>query len=498
MSNNIAFIDFQKPYRNQGVIEAEVPLGFLFLSHPLKKEGYSTKLFSYWKGVHNLNNFLNDIVAYNPKICALNGTFGIFGSELVEILEKIKSKLPDIISIFGGIAVSSCPESYLQEKCVDYVCLGEGEFSFLQFCNAVFSGNNPQDIPGICNNLKDREINNEIQIIPDLSKVDMDLDLIDWNDYTKKIGKSVILYSLQTSRGCPFSCNFCYRSAIKVKYRMFPIEKIISWVSYIKSKTNCNYITMIDDHFFVNKRRSFELIKRFDSIGVSLSNLDLRMEDINDELFDFAQRYNIKSFFVGLESPLDHVLKRINKRITNQQIENVCNILQRWPNIAIAGSLMLCTPGMTDQDLVKTINFAIEKLKTIPNFVMDFTVFKPFPGTVFYKEIISHYPQYTIKTLKDYEICGSNGRYGLEWCSVSEKYRLYIYELKDFFMFNSRVYRMLSEKKIPLANIQFKIMEYQLKHFKLISIVNIIFYFSWNFLWTIQPFRIWFLRRIGR
>jgi len=354
MNNRVAFIDFQKPLRFD-YIEPEVPLGFLFLSHAVKRDGFATKLFSYWQGRDNLADFVAQVAAFEPDVIAMSGICGAFAVDMMVILEALKARLAKAISIFGGVGVTISPEAYLNEKAVDYVCLGEGDKVFLDFCRMVRNGQVPAAIPGIYGKDDFDRRPHEVQVIQDLSGLDMDMELIDWNPF---VGDGV-LRSLQTSRGCPFACHFCYRSAIKAKYRMFPVEKVLGWARYVKARTDCRQVRIIDDHFFVDKHRSIEVITKYREAGIGMVSLDLRMEDITGDLFATIARIGIDSLFVGLESPIDRILKGMNKRTSRAVIDKAFSVVRQFRSINVGTQMILGVPGMSDGDLKETIGYSI-------------------------------------------------------------------------------------------------------------------------------------------
>jgi radical SAM superfamily enzyme YgiQ (UPF0313 family) len=432
VNKRIAFIDFQKPVRF-GHLEPEAPLAFLFLSHSLKAAGYETRLFSFWEGTHDRERFYQDVVAYEPKVLAMNGTFGVFASDLVALLGPIKERLPDAVSIFGGIAATTSPAAYLREPLVDYVCLGEGDSVIVDFCESVSKGQSPVDIPGIyrLDDLSRRPL--EAQIVDDLAKVDLDLELIDWTLYATNTDGKIFLRSLQTSRGCPFSCSFCYRSAVRVPYRRFPIERMLTWLGHIKERTRCDFIRIVDDHFFVNEGHAKAVIQEFHQLGVGLEALDLRAETIKHELLSFATANGVRSMFMGSESPVDDILKRMNKRITRTSIDQAIEVIRQYPQITFGTQLMLGTPGMNDDDVSKYVDFAISTTKSTPNLSVNFVVFVPFPGSLFSQEIAKTWPQYAFDTVQSMSQLSTNARFGLEWTSLSAAVKDKVYGIRELF-----------------------------------------------------------------
>lgn len=124
--------------------------------------------------------------------------------ELVAILKKVS---PQTIIALGGPEISY---EYEDQKCFaycDYVICGEGDVEFSNLCQKILSGNPPQSKV-----LKPQP--------PDLAKLALPYDC-----YTDKDIKHRIIY-VESSRGCPFKCEFCL-SSLDERVRYFPIEDFL-------------------------------------------------------------------------------------------------------------------------------------------------------------------------------------------------------------------------------------------------------------------------------
>lgn len=448
MNKRIAFIDYIKPVRTE-TTELEAPLAFLFLSHAARSAGYETRFFLFRQDDRHLEDLVDEILAFDPRVLAFNGTFGVFAPDSVELARKLKKKSGHAVTIFGGISCTVSPQAYLEDPAVDYVCLGEGEKVFVDFCRAVCHDLEPKEIPGIYNrdDLGRRPF--EAQVIADLSQVDLDMDLIDWNLYTRKRGDTVTLYSLQSSRGCPFSCSFCYRSSVPCKYRVFPEEKLLNWVKYLKDRIDFQYISFIDDHFFVNKRHCISLVKKIYEMGIKLTRLDIRMEDISDELFSLVDRYEVGGLFVGLESPIDDVLDRMNKKTSRRMIDQALDVVRRWPRVQVLAQLMLGVPRMNARELMETIRFAADRLQDTPNLRLGFVPYIPLPGTRFTQEIVSNWPHYQMDGLDDIAELSTSGRFDLEWTDLTPELKNKMYDVRGLFFLYDLFYRQSFREDFP-------------------------------------------------
>ena len=124
----------------------------------------------------------------------------------LEVARAIKTRL-DVPIIFGGVHPSAVPEICLENECVDYVCVGEGEQAIVELCDVLpSSGHRPRKpIANLWWRDGERLVRGPtapfIQDLDSLPYFDKEL----WQDELR-LGDN---YITMTSRGCPYRCTFC-------------------------------------------------------------------------------------------------------------------------------------------------------------------------------------------------------------------------------------------------------------------------------------------------
>jgi len=182
---------------------------------------------------------------------------------------------------------------------------------------------------------------------------------------------------IQTSRGCPFACNFCAVTTIfGHKYRLRPIKDVLSEIETLKH----DYVFFYDDNIIGSQRYSKELFqslipykKRW--IGQASTTV------ISDpELLKLMAKSGCKGLFVGFESLSEENLRDSHKIHNNpKKYEEVVKRLHD-NGIAISGAFVF---GLDDDDISvfeKTLEFAMDlELDTA-----QFNWLTPYPGTPIY------------------------------------------------------------------------------------------------------------------
>jgi radical SAM superfamily enzyme YgiQ (UPF0313 family) len=122
---------------------------------------------------------------------------------------------------------------------------------------------------------------------------------------------------IQTSRGCPFNCDFCLVSKIfgrKMRYR--EVDDVVTEIRSAPSK----YFFFVDDNLTINRRYAKELMKALIPLKISwgcMCSLDVAQDEELLELMAEAGCFNI---LIGFESlnpdSLDETHKKHNKAAT--------------------------------------------------------------------------------------------------------------------------------------------------------------------------------------
>jgi radical SAM superfamily enzyme YgiQ (UPF0313 family) len=109
--------------------------------------------------------------------------------------------------------------------------------------------------------------------------------------------------TVQTARGCPFSCEFCAASMrLSPFYRVKPVQNVIAEIRHIKQFQPEPFIEFADDNTFVNKRHGRRLMRALQRENVRwFTETDVSVAE-DDELLALMRDAGCVQVLIGFES----------------------------------------------------------------------------------------------------------------------------------------------------------------------------------------------------
>jgi len=340
-----------------------------------------------------------------------------------QILDIVReSKKREKIVVAGGPLVTTSPDAIHAAGC-DFIVRGEGENTVPQLIAALESGERGKVI--------------ESQDKPDLSLSPIPrFDLVQVSDY--------LCMSIQTSRGCPFDCEFCdVVNLYGKKPRYKSSEQILEELEILYTMGARDTVIIWDDNFIANPSRakSFlnDLIPWMKKKGEPfqfMTQVSLNLSQ-DMELIDLMTEANFSQVFIGLESTEKIVLEAMNKNqnIQNPLLESIRNISRN--GISIVGSFIIGFDG-EKKGADKRICALIDKTQ-MP--IADINLLQPIPGTRLWQRLKEE------GRINEKEINYGNPQTGLNYipdraeAEIQEEYRnawKHAYDQERYFR---RVYR---------------------------------------------------------
>lgn len=175
--------------------------------------------------------------------------------ETIKVIKMMKKISPDLTVVLGGPEVTYDTAMWMEKVPeVDYIVIGEGEARFTSLLKAIRDTEPVSEIDGLAY----RE-NGQVQINHQKQKLELK-EIPTPYRFTEDIpdlSKRVIY--LETSRGCPFTCQFCL-SSIEVGVRYFDREKIKEDILYLMEH-GAKTIKFVDRTFNISRSYAMEMFQ---------------------------------------------------------------------------------------------------------------------------------------------------------------------------------------------------------------------------------------------
>ena len=338
------------------------------------------------------------------------GVTGLTGPEVGHV-KNIVSEFRRRIStpiVWGGPHATLFPQFLIDQHRADIVVRHEGEQIFLELCRALRDGTPIADIPGIAFADPDTGKYRATEQAPrlDLSSLPpLPYHLLRHPYPITVFGKCASI--LESSRGCPYRCKFCYHSNEEKRHwwtgnAQWTFERFRDLIAHTPG---IEHINVMDDNFFVQKKRNIELAELMvkADLGItflasgSLRDLE-RFSD--DELALLAESGLIRVDF-GVETMSPKLQKVIDKDQSPERMLALAERLDRH-GIGFWGNILAGLPGETESDFDHTLDFVKKVRHRLPNSTFSpFYVYVPYPGTVLYNIIGEQ--GYKLPTMEDLE-----------------------------------------------------------------------------------------------
>ncbi len=285
-----------------------------------------------------------------------------------ELARRVRAINPRVKILFGGPHPTALPEESLQFG--DVVVTHEGDTTLpmlLERLQDNLADPHLSDLLGV--NYLGRE--GEVIRNPDRPYLTSEeLSALPFPIYSDRVKRGITHNVVNTSRGCPYECEFC--SVIENFGRGFRFLDDDAAVALIRHTVEMNHkpIFFGDDIFAANRARTTRLLERLLDEGVKLPRwfAQVRVETANDrELLRLMKRANCAMVFIGLESVNEETLKLFNKHSTLEKNRSAIAAFNE-AGIRVHGMFVLGSDADTPETLRETLEFARKSRLTSTQF----------------------------------------------------------------------------------------------------------------------------------
>jgi radical SAM superfamily enzyme YgiQ (UPF0313 family) len=335
----------------------------------------------------NYRQIKKKIEKFNPDIVGISFFLSLVINICYDLAKLVKIINPNCLVVFGGRHPTAEPEETLKTSNVDIIVRGEGELTFREL---IIKGT-PENVNGISYKSNGIIIHNPDRVpLQDLENIRYPArHLIKKNKYKMF---TVRFETVETSRGCPHRCKFCYTPIFgRGLWRSRPVEKIITELKMITQNRKITDIFFVDDNFAASTKRIVSLCDRIIECkrNKEISDLkffaQIRVDSVirSPQMVEKMANAGFCVVFMGIESASEETLKDIRKGFSFNKVIKAIRILHE-NNIIVLGNIII---GLDLNATMEDVRKEIEFMKEVNIDTLGFSILIPFPGTIILDEL---------------------------------------------------------------------------------------------------------------
>lgn len=303
-------------------------------------------------------NIVTDLMKHDPDVIGFSCY--IWNMEQIKQISSLIKKIkPSVKIILGGPEVSYEPDYWMNEiKAVDAIVIGEGEATFKELLINI-KNNMPFDkIKGLVARVGEEIITNErreklcLNEVPSPYHFDNDVQNL----------PSRITY-FETSRGCPFNCQFCL-SSLETGVRYFDRDSAKEDLLFLINN-GVKTIKFMDRTFNTDRAYALDIFKfiiEHHRPGMSVQ-FEITADIMKPELIEYLNENapaGLFRFEIGIQSTNEHTNKLVNRRQNFEKLKNIVMMIKEGGKIEQHLDLIAGLPEEDYASFRKTFNDVFE------------------------------------------------------------------------------------------------------------------------------------------
>jgi len=383
---------------------ASLPLGLLSIGTVLAEKGYQVKIIDACTNP-DYEQEIEKIIKEKPLFIGISAmTAHVYSALNIARLIRKNDLTCSIPLIWGGIHPTIFPETTAENRFVDIVVVGLGEWTCVDIANELSANDKPElrKIPGIVFRENGKIVRTAQREFIDINTLPyINYDLIDIEKYIcRSLGygseikrRSLTLY---TGIGCPFRCTFCANVTLhNRRYSGKSAQRILGEIGFFKKKYSVEYISFCDELFFVNRNRVKEFLDGMEERNYKIewyANIRadcFRQDFLTEDMIAQMKRLGCNRLGMGVESGSQRILDEVLKKdIKLGYVLEAARLCSKY-DITVGYSFMMGLPGERREETIKTINLMRKLKKLHPKcFFFGPQVYIPFPGSELYRQAV--------------------------------------------------------------------------------------------------------------
>jgi len=358
------------------------PFGIMCLIPHLKQRGHEVFLFE-----AEDDDLMAQVAACKPDVVGYSVCTG--SHKFYLSLNRTLKEYFRFIAVFGGPHPTFFPD-VINDASVDAICRGEGDVVFADFCDRLQMTGIPEAVPNFA-----VKVNGQVVHSKERHFV-QDLNLLPFPDRGLYYAHSETIYNhpvktFVASRGCPFSCSYCFNHAMDKLYegswkhvRVRTPDNLIAEIAHVVRTYPAKFLAFRESIFPLNKDWLREFAPQYKARIDLPFYAHVRLDMLDEESVGLLAEAGCYSVNVGIETGNPELRERLlQRRMTNEKMISSSRLLRKQ-GIRIIANNMLGLPGGTFENDLETLRLS-QQCKPEYSLAM---IYQPYPGTRLAEEAV--------------------------------------------------------------------------------------------------------------
>lgn len=378
------------------------PLGIGYIIAELEKSGYTWDVLNcselvdsfYADELIKFSQVLEKYLSkYAPYVIGI-GPCITTQLRALKIISEVCSKILPNVPVFSGGPLASLKGQewvFYEVLKIKYLIKGDGELAVADTIRAI------KETGDITNSqCVSHRGYTYVNVIEDINSIPFPYRKFDTKNIfsIRRSDNTKHQAAMITSRGCPYSCNYCVSGNLShsnIPYRKRSIDNILDEIQMLNKNYNINDIVFYDDCFFGESSSvNSNVLKYCDALkerNISVKwQIEMRPDafcNLSDESVCALHDSGCRQINLGIEKCSDKGMTFLGKQNCWSNLKSKINQIKRMADFSISATFILGGEAETSKDV-------IEMIKKSQELQLDFAHYNPlfvYPGTPIYKNL---------------------------------------------------------------------------------------------------------------
>lgn len=319
-----------------------------------------------WRAAYRILRLQPDVVGFSVSCWNARAVYEACG--------LLREAQPGIVIVLGGPEVGPQAEDVLRANpAVDIVVRGEGEVTFAELLRVLLTGKRTWMCPGVTARNGD-----EIVSAPDRPLIE-DLDTIPSPYLSGVLAPSEALSFIETFRGCPHHCSYCFEAKGASVIRSFSQERVRAEIDAVATAPGVTAFSFVDSVFNLTRERLAwvaDALAPHARRGIRVHTVEVDIERIGDDEAAQLRRAGVVSVETGPQTIGAEALDLCHRSFDADRFTAGVEALKR-AGISVECDLIIGLPGDDAFDVIGGLRW----LLSLDPGVIQSSTLRVLPGT---------------------------------------------------------------------------------------------------------------------